>query len=538
MYKCWGYALLGILLWVQPAAAWFWESNILAVINEREYTVEDYKSWWQQWREPEMEIPTTPESFVNFHLKVQEAESMELYTRPAYQRKVSVFRKVRSLMLLREEEILAKVGEPTDAALRELYEQRYLPRFTLLAARFDTEEQAQTFLEHLAEVSPREALAAMDLEEKEHLARLEQAYAERLSPEVWEQVLALEEGTWGEPYQWHDSWNLMLVEEKHSFDPQHFAHVRSALENQWNDQRRAELNRNLLEDLKEKYQVQIHRERIDQLSDAGVPPELEGQAGITFDDSDIALEVLHTAALREVEKRSSARNDFTYAQALDIVVSDIVAQTITGFEAMQRHYEERSPFKEVYTFYTQYRLTKELEQMVLKSADMEVSDVEVRQAYNEQKERFSEPEMVYMARVETREEKLAARLREKLQRGEPFVEVVRPLTPEGVPTRWSNPAEEPPELQQALAGAVPGQSGVVELDDSVCFFKLLHREPEQVQEFEQVKEQLRTELEQEKRRQALKNLHERLREASEVEVNQRVWERTYRELVREEASEA
>jgi hypothetical protein len=215
-----------------------------------------------------------------------------------------------------------------------------------------------------------------------------------------------------------------------------------------------------------------------------------------------------------------------------------VAQTITGFEAMQRHYEEHSPFKEVYTFYTQYRLTKELEKMVLKPADLEVSDADVRQAYNQQLERFSVPEMVYMARVETREEKLATQLREKLQRGEPFVEVVRPLTPEGVPTRWSNPAEEPPELQQALAGAVPGQSGVVELDDSVCFFKLLHRESEQVQEFEQVEEQLRVELEQKKRQQALKSLHERLRSASEVEVNQRVWQRIYAELVEEEASEA
>jgi RNA binding exosome subunit len=529
---------LAILLWVQPAAAWFWESNILATINEREYTVEDYKSWWHQWREPGMEIHETPEPFVNFHLKVQEAETMELYTRPEYQRKVNVFRKVRSLMLLREEEILAKVGEPTDAQLRELYEQRYLPRFTLLAARFDTEDQARQFLDAVADTVPEEALASMDLEVKEHLARLEQAYAERLSPEVWEQVLNLEPGAWGKPYQWHEMWNLMQVEEEHSFDPAHFAHVRSALESQWREQRRAELNRALLNDLKQKYQVQIHRERIDQLSDAGVPSELEGQAGITFDGSDIALDVLHKAALQEVEKRSSTRNDFSYAQALDIVVSDMVAQTLTGFEAMQRHYEEGSPFKEVYTFYTQYRLTKELEKMVLKPEDLEVSAAEVKQAYADQLERFTVPEMVYMARIETREEKLAHQLRDKLQRGEPFVEVVRPLTPEGVPTRWSNPAEEPAVLQEALAGAVPGQSGVVELDDRVCFFKLLHRESKQVQEFEQVKEQLRAELEEEKRRQALADLHERLRAASEVKVNNSVWERIYTELVEEEASEA
>jgi hypothetical protein len=85
---------------------------------------------------------------------------------------------------------------------------------------------------------------------------------------------------------------------------------------------------------------------------------------------------------------------------------------------------------------------------------------------------------------------------------------------------------------------VPGQSGVVELDDRVCFFKLLHRESKQVQEFDQVKEQLRAELEEKKRRQALNDLHKRLRAASEVKVNQRVWEHIYNDLVEEEASEA
>jgi hypothetical protein len=176
--------------------------------------------------------------------------------------------------------------------------------------------------------------------------------------------------------------------------------------------------------------------------------------------------------------------------------------------------------------------------MVLKPEDLEVSAAEVRQAYADQLERFTVPEMVYMARVETREEKLAQQLRDRLQHGEPFVEVVRSLTPEGVPTRWSNPAEEPAVLQEALDGVVPGQSGVVELDDRVCFFKLLHRESKQVQEFEQVKEQLRAELEEKKRRQALNDLHKRLRAASEVKVNQRVWERIYNGLVEEEASEA
>lgn len=538
MYRCWGYVLLAILLWVQPAAAWFWESNILVTINEREYTVDDYKSWWQQWREEGMSVPDTPDSFVDFHLKVQEAETMELYTRPSYQRKVSVFRKVRSLMLLRQEEVLAKVGEPTDAQLRELYDQRYLPRFTVLAARFDTEAQVQEFLAAVTEGTPEEALIEMGLAVDEHLARLDNAYSERLSPEVWEQVLNLKPGTWGEPYQWHGVWNLMQVEKEHSFDPHHFAHVRAGLESQWNELRRNELNIALLEHLKEKYKVQVHWERIKKLSDAGVPPELEGQAGITFDTSDVALEIFHSAALKEMEKRTSSKNDFTYEQAVDIVVRDMVAQTITGFEAMQRHYEEHSPFKEVYTFYSQYRLTKELEQMVLKPEDLKVSDAEVKQAYEDQIERFSVPEMVYMARVETREEKLATQLREKLQRGKPFAEVVRPLTPEGVPTRWSNPAEEPAALRHALASAVPGQSGVVEFDGKVCFFRLLHREAQQVQPFDQVSEQLRIELEGDKRQQALNTLHERLRSASEVEMNPRVWKRTYRELLREESSEA
>ncbi|MFA5700751.1 MAG: peptidylprolyl isomerase [Desulfuromonas sp.] len=528
-----GYMLLALLLWALPASAWFWESDILVTINQQEYRNTDYISWWEQWREPEMEVPETPASFIDFQLKVQEAEAMELYTRPEYQRKVRVFLKVRSLMLLREEEILAKVGKPPEEELRQLYTDRYLPRFTLQAVHLDTEEQAHEFLTAVATQPAQEVLAEMGLAPGEHLARLEHAYAERLDAAVWEQIVQLETDSWGTPFLWHGQWNLLLVEEAHVFDSEHFSHVRPVLEKQWREEQRARLNRELLAQLQEKYTVKIYSEHIEALSEAGVPSALEGKAGISFDGGEIPLELLHQSALDECEKRASTRNDFTYTQALDIVVRDMVAQTLTGFEALQRHYEQHSPFKETFSFYTQYRLVKELEQMVLKPQELEVSTAEIEQAYVAQRQRFTSPEVLYMAQIETREVRLAHQLRQKLQQGMPFDEVVRPLAPEGTPTRWIDPQDESEAMQAALQGLSPGQSGVLDIGDRVHFFRLIHRAHEQVQPLEQVSEQLRTELEQQKRLAALERLHTRLRAASTIEMDQRVWKRVYREVARE-----
>ncbi|MDY0211683.1 MAG: peptidylprolyl isomerase [Desulfuromonadaceae bacterium] len=528
-----GYMLLALLLWANPASAWFWDSDLLVTINQQEYRNADYKSWWDQWREPEMEVPNTPDSFIDFQLKVQEAETMELYTRPEYQRKMRVFLKVRSLMLLREEEILAKVGKPPEAELRQLYVDRFLPRFTLLAVHLETEEQAREFLTAVTTQSAQEVLAEMGLVPEERLARLEQAYAERLDPAVWAQIIELEAGSWGAPFVWHDQWNLMRVEEEHAFDPEHFSHVRPALEKQWREEQRAHLNRELLAQLQEKYAVEVYSEHIEALSEEGVPPALEGKVGISFDGGDIPLELLHQSALDECEKRTSTRNNFTYVQALDIVVRDMIAQTLTGFEALQRHYEQHSPFKEIFIFYSQHRLVKELEQMVLKPQELEVSSAEVEQAYTEQLQRFSSPEVLYMVRLETREARLAQQLRQKLQQGMPFDEVVRPLAPEGIPARWVNPQEESETMQIALRGLSPGQSGVLDIDGRVCFFKLIHRAQEQIQPLEQVSEQLRTELEQQKFNAALERLHTRLRTASTIEVDERVWKRVYKEVARD-----
>jgi hypothetical protein len=436
-------------------------------------------------------------------------------------------------MLLREEAILAKVGNPPEAELRQLYAARYLPSFTLLAVHLDNEEQAHEFLAAVATQSPQDILTEMGLAPEERLARLERAYAERLDTAVWEQVVQLEPGNWGAPFTWHDQWNLMLVEEEHPFDADHFAHVRSALDKQWRKEKRAQLNREFLAQLHEKYTVQIYTENIEALSEAGVPPALEGKAGISFDGGEIPLELLHKSAQEECEKRASGRSDFTYTQALNMVVRDMVAQTLTGFEALQRHYEQRAPFKEVYSFYTQYRLVKELEQMVLKPQELEVSAAEIEQAYTEQLQRFSTPEVLYMAQIETREVKLAQQLRQKLQQGVAFDEVVRPLAPEGIPTRWINPQEEPEAMQVALQGLAPGQSGVLDIGDRVYFFRLIHRAQEQIQPLEQVSEQLRAELEQQKRHAALDRLHSRLREGSTIEVDQRVWKKVYKEVARE-----
>ncbi len=92
-----------------PAAAPAESQAVLARINGRAYTAQDFRDWWHHFREEEMPFPPTPDPFVDWHLLVQEAQRMELTNSPSFQRKVQVFLRARSLMLLKHDEVDSRI---------------------------------------------------------------------------------------------------------------------------------------------------------------------------------------------------------------------------------------------------------------------------------------------------------------------------------------------------------------------------------------------------------------------------------------------
>ena len=90
----------------------------------------------------------------------------------------------------------------------------------------------------------------------------------------------------------------------------------------------------------------------------------------------------------------------------------------------------------MYFFYQRHRLIRELESKLILPYT-EVSDEELTRYYNEHQEEYAYPVRVRYASVETRNEKMALKLREALRQGADFYQALAPLSPRTTP-RYSN----------------------------------------------------------------------------------------------------
>ena len=134
-------AVLFLFAGVVPQSVYSWGNpELLIEINDASFTKQDYLDWWEIWKEPETPRPENPDDFIDWMLQVQEAENMQLYDRPSYRKKVSVFLRARSLMLLKQEEVDSNIPVPTRDDLWPQYEEKYVPRFNLRLVTVDSEE--------------------------------------------------------------------------------------------------------------------------------------------------------------------------------------------------------------------------------------------------------------------------------------------------------------------------------------------------------------------------------------------------------------
>ena len=96
-------------------AAWPWSGkDKLVTINGIDYSSDDFKRWWGLWNEEKGRLPDDPQPFIEWKLLAQEARTMELDQLGSYRRKLEVFLKSRTRMLLKNEEVDSKIDLPPD----------------------------------------------------------------------------------------------------------------------------------------------------------------------------------------------------------------------------------------------------------------------------------------------------------------------------------------------------------------------------------------------------------------------------------------
>ncbi len=182
--------LATLAFWLPGAAASLTApaaSAVLAEINGRAYTAQEFREWWQHYREEDTPFPATPDPFVDWHLLVQEAERMELFSSPSFQRKVQVFLRARAIMLLKYEEVDSRIQLDEQQVATEVAKSLVGRPAPSAAQRRHIEEQIRRRLRKKQEQRLTAKLVNR-LRQKYHVRVNEQLLA-RIGPETTDQAL-------------------------------------------------------------------------------------------------------------------------------------------------------------------------------------------------------------------------------------------------------------------------------------------------------------------------------------------------------------
>ncbi len=519
----------------QEAAAWIWGDPSLVTINDEKFSTQDYRNWWQNWQEENMSVPESPDDFVNWQLMAQEGSRMQLESEPAYQRKVETFVKVRSLMILKQEEIDSKV-KPSRKEMWAIYEKDYCPRWNIAVLFFETEELAAEKGKALrAKATTVEALKEVPAEKGGPL--FYEAKWLRY-PKVKEDWLSSLEGKrpgyFTDPMPMGKHFIILNFVEERGPEEEDFNKVKKAIESKVVDRQSAELTAKLVEKLKKKYEVQVDEEFLTTIGETPLDLETAEKPVVQTSKQNVSAGDLQAMMAKERQFRKQYKFQAEEAEALKKrVVANLLAQTLISWEARDRHFEEKEPFKPVYEFYTKHRLAKEIEKRFIRPK-AKLDEGEAKAYYEKNQEKYSHPEMISYILVEG-EEELIKRMRQDIVQGEDFFAVVEKHFPGGVPAQQLPVSHLDTALQGPVLGLKKGEvSQPFALQKNFAMAKLVNRRQAMPVPFMKVKDEIVKKLTDEKFASSRQEFLDQLKEQSTIKVNAKAWQKLRKELVKKD----
>lgn len=520
---------------IHVSAFWGSASNVLVEINDEKYTDADFRKWWKEWQEPEMSLPDTPDEYIDWVLLSTEADMMQLYENPSFKRQVDVFLAVRSLMLLRQDEVSDKIREPSDNQLKEIYQRDYSPFVNLSLLALHSSEEIEKVKGLLSPELSLEQIAenAGYKDSDRYLAETGEMRPLKVPLGLREIVLSLKPGEIGGPVYWNNA--TYFIEQLSSRDGSEddFESNRDNLVLKFKKSEEVRLTDNLLNRLKEKFKVEFDRDYLNQLTLENSQEEDQGKVVIRVGDIELTLGHFLEAINRQFGMMNPATpNSEKFAPARDNVIDTFINQTLLDLESRDRKYEETLALKDKYDFYYKNRLIKELVNGIIRPG-IKITDEAIRSEYDNHPEKYSRPaDLVDVLLVETQSEKLANVLGERLKAGEDFETVMKVLVPTGINSELKKPQHLAFEIQDALGKLAPGQSvGPIQSGENFHFLKLLERVDRVFMPFEKNKQVVRDTLEKEYIDAAREDYLNRIKENSTIKINKKVWEKTRKQIL-------
>ncbi len=526
------FSLIILLAPISPGqAGWFWDDDTLVTIDGQKYTTEDFRIWWENWREKDQPLPETPDPFIDWTLLYREAERMKLYEDPAYRKKVLTFLKARTLMMLKAEEVDRKI-DISDDAMWQRYQEQYAPMYQLNILFFHTREAAEKTVERFGDRrADDEQFSTLQIG-KDGLVSLQTRWYRPVgvNPEWLDIIRGLKPGDFTEPIPWQKGFVVLRLQNIREGDREDFATVRKSIRDALRKEQETVRTRELLEKLRKKYKVVVDEKRLEAL-DIEAPDDSFGDEPVITTDRGSVTEKQFMAQVRRLQ-RFRQQNGFNQDSDYDFkkqVLSGIIDQTLTTWEGLARGYEKKAPLKGVYTFYCQHRLIRNLEERLF-IPEAQVTDEEIEKYYREHIDEFTQPKIIRMAIVEGTRESLDA-LWTEVAMGGNFMDVARERLGHPVPVREIPYNHLEPEVKAVVDKLTNGEiSPVFTVKEHVTMLQLVERKPARAMELDRVRKHIHDKLYQEKIKAARKAFLARLRAQSTIEVNDKVWRKLRDEM--------
>jgi len=485
-----------------------------------------------------MSVPETPQEFVDWMVLFQEAERMRLFENAAYREKVSIFLKVRSLMLLKDEEIIKKIRHPQRADLEGYYLDNYVPFMDIALLKIQDREKVAEAEKLLGAVDDLNMLAERSglAVGKSPVANMGRLRPLQLPLPFKRLTETLHAGQIGGPVPWEGAWYFIQVKAKDEKSLEGFERFEGDIRSKLLRNEENRLTAELIQRLKNKFNVLVNEEVLEQIQPDGLSGDIGQKPVIKIGEQVINADTLYRNVTKDRQmrgkQRMGAEDDFKVS--LRRVVADIVAQTVTSLEAADKHYENQPVLEPVYQFYCQHRMIKELEKELI-LPNTAISDEDVEDYYQSHSEEFERSEVAELAMVQTREKLLTQELAVRLKQGEDFFKVLEPLSPQGIPVQKLPIDHLPAPVQAALAELVPGQaSGAIISGEDIYFVKLVRKSQRENTPLSEVSESIRKQLAQERFESLRANLLSQLRSRSEIVVDQDSWLKLRARLLKDE----
>jgi hypothetical protein len=342
-------------------------------------------------------LPETPDFYINWLLLAREGHRMELDSDPGFKRATKVFLQSRTLLMLKYDTVNSQI-KVTDTDIKKRYEKDYTPRWGLEGMEFKNKAASKAAWEELKAGS----VTVKELLERDQESGGPVKTAETLlrpgsleKDSKWGSIYAeLSVGEVVSPEKIGESSVLWYLKEIKDADEEDFASVKEEISKKlWREQE-ATLTRTLIDKLREKYAVKVDEARLDALDLNAEAATFTDDLVITSTQQDVS-EKDFVAIMRRLFKTrpmlaTALQDEEAIKQLKRDTAYNVIAQLVTNWESVNRHYEEKEPFKWEYEFNYDHRLVLSLKGRLF-ADQAKVTDEEAKQYYDENKSRYTIP---------------------------------------------------------------------------------------------------------------------------------------------------